>query len=230
MKNKDKIIKAIILAGGYSKRMKLSVPKQLVKIDNKPLLAYTLDVFERCKAIDSIILVVHKKTIQQCRNLIKRYRYKKIEQLCLGGRTRQQSVFNALGKIRTCDYVIIHDGVRPFVTQKIISQVLKAVRKFGAATCALKPTDTIVEAKEDFINTTLHRNKLWHIQTPQAFRLDLIFPAHQAAKAKGIIDASDDAQLLLAMKRKVRLIKGSCTNIKITTISDLHLLNKLRLR
>lgn len=223
MKNKDKIIKAIVLAGGYSKRIKLKVPKQLVKIDNKPLLAYTLDVFERCKAIDSIILVLHKKIVHQCRNLIKKYGYKKVEQLCLGGRTRQQSVFNALRKIKDCDYVIIHDGVRPFVTQKIISRAIKAVKRFNAVTCAVEATDTIVEAKKDFIGATLRRNKLWHIQTPQAFKFEAILHVHQRARLGKVFDSTDDAQLVFKLNKRVKIIKGSCQNLKITTPFDLYL-------
>lgn len=223
MKNKTQVIKAIILAGGYSKRMNSKVPKQLAKIGNKPLLAYALDTFERCKAIDSIILVVHKKITHQCRNLIKRYNYKKIEQLVVGGRTRQKSVFNALRRIRDCDYVIIHDGARPFVTQKIISRVIKAVKDSGALTCAVKATDTIVEAKEGFIDCFLCRNTLWHIQTPQAFKFDLIFQAHREARAKKIFNSTDDTCLVLKLKHKIRIIEGGYVNLKITTPEDLGL-------
>ena len=228
MKNKDKIIKAIILAGGYSKRMGLGVPKQLVKIGNKPLLVYTLDVFEKCKQIDSIILVGPGKYIRQCCDLVKKQRYKKVEQLVVGGKTRQQSVFNALRRTINCDYVLIHDGVRPFITQRIISRTIKAVKEFGAVTCAIKATDTIVEAKKDYIGSLLCRDKLWRIQTPQAFKFDLIFKAHRKAKAKRIFDASDDTQLLLALKKKVKLLEGSYRNIKVTTMADLLLTKKLK--
>ena len=225
---KNKVIKALILAGGYSKRINLKTPKQLVKIDNKPLLAYTLGVFERCKSIDSIILVVHKRYILPCRNLVKKYRYKKVEQLCLGGKTRQQSVFNALKKVSDCDYVVIHDGVRPFVTQRIISRVINAAKLFGAATCAVQATDTTVEAKKGSITSVFCRNKLWRIQTPQAFKFELIFKAHQKAKAKKIFDASDDTQLLLGLKKKVKLVGGSYRNIKVTTMADLLLIKKMK--
>ncbi len=228
MKNKKKVIKAIILAGGYSTRMNLRIPKQMAKIDNKAIVAYTLDVFERCKAIDNIILVVHKKIVRQSRNLIKKYGYKKIEQLCLGGSSRQQSVFNALKMIRNCDYVIIHDGVRPFVTEDNILKIIRSVKMLGAVTCAVKAIDTIVEAKENFIGRTLCRDVLWHIQTPQGFRFDLLFKAHQKAKAEGIKNVSDDAQLLLGLKKEVKLIEGSYKNIKVTTMSDLFLIKKLK--
>ena len=229
---KNKVIKALILAGGYSKRIKSRIPKQLAKINNKPLLAYTLDVFEDCKSIDSIILVVHKRHILPCRNLVKKYRYKKVEQFCLGGKTRQQSVFNALKKIRDCDYVVIHDGVRPFVTQRIISRVIKAAKLFDAATCAVRATDTMVEAKGGYIGSVLCRDKLWRIQTPQAFKFDLIFKAHQKAKAKKIFDASDDTQLAISLGEKVAIVEGSYQNLKITTPFDFNsaklLLNKRR--
>lgn len=225
---KNKVVKAIVLAGGYSKRMGLKIPKQLVKIGNKPILAHTLDVFQRCKRVDSIILVAHKRIIRQCRNLIKRYGYKKVEQLCPGGATRQESVFNALRKIKDCDYVIIHDGVRPFVSQKTILGVIRAVRRFGAVTCAVKATDTIVEAKKSSITSVFCRNKLWHIQTPQAFKFNLILAAHKKASASAkILNTSDDAQLILKFSNKVKIIKGSYQNLKITTPFDLDLAKTL---
>jgi 2-C-methyl-D-erythritol 4-phosphate cytidylyltransferase len=223
MSNKKKVVKAIILAGGYSKRMNLSVPKQLVKINHRPLLSYTLDVFEKSKAIESIVLVVHKKIISQSQTLIKQYGYKKIEQLCLGGKTRQQSVFNALQRIRDCDYVVIHDAVRPFVTQKDISRIIKAVKEFGAATCAVKVIDTIVEAEKNFLHRTLPRHKLWHIQTPQAFKFDLIVKAHQKAYRAKIFDSTDDAQLVIRFKDKTKIVEGSHKNLKVTTPFDLYL-------
>ena len=228
MKKKNKIVKAIILAGGYSRRMNLRLPKQLAKIDNKPILAYSIDAFEKCRQIDSIILAVHKKYILKFRNLIKKYAYKKIEQLVIGGKTRQQSVFNALRETNNCDYVVIHDGVRPFVTQRVILRVIKAVKRFGAVTCAVKVVDTMVEAKQGFIDSVHCRDRLWHLQTPQAFKFDLVLQAHQNSRAKRIFDASDDAQLLLGLKRKVKLIEGSYKNIKITTKSDLLLAKRLK--
>jgi len=223
MKSKSPSVKAIILAAGYSRRMRSKMPKQLAEVNHKPLIAYTLDAFERCRAIEGMVLVVQHKYLARFRNLVKSSGYKKVEQLCLGGRTRQQSVFNALGKISDCDYVLIHDGVRPFVTEKIISDVIKATKQFGAATSAVRSTDSIVEERQGFIGTTLRRDRLWHIQTPQGFKLNLIRQAHRQARAKGITDASDDAQLLLKMRKKIKLIKGSYKNIKITTPEDLRL-------
>lgn len=222
-----KKIKAIILAAGYSQRIKLKAPKQLVKIGSKPLLAYTLDAFERCRPISGIILTVRKKYLGQCRAIVKQYGYQKVEQLVIGGRTRQQSVFNALSQINDCDYVIIHDGARPFVEPRLILETVKAVKKFAAASCAVLATDTIVQEAKGYIGAWLKRNQLWQIQTPQAFKFSLILKAHQAARIRGIRDASDDAQLLQTLNKKVKLIPGSYKNIKITTLADLLLARKL---
>jgi len=221
-------VKAIVVAGGYSKRLKLKLPKQLAKIRHKPILTYTLDVFERSRAIDEIVLVVQRNYVSKFRSLVKKYRYKKIRHLCLGGQTRQQSVFNGLKVISSCNYVLIHDGVRPFVTEKIIQDTLLAAKKFGAASSAVRAKDTIVEARESFVNKVLLRNRLWHIQTPQAFKFKLIYQAHQLARKKDIKNASDDAQLILKMKKKVKLIEASYENIKITTASDLILAQRLK--
>ncbi|MFH1245630.1 MAG: 2-C-methyl-D-erythritol 4-phosphate cytidylyltransferase [Candidatus Omnitrophota bacterium] len=226
MKRK-KIVRAIVLAGGYSRRMKMDVPKQVLNIAGRPLLAYTLDVFEQTKEIDSIILVSHKKIISRCQSLIAEYGFKKVEQICPGGRTRQESVFNALKEIKPCTYVLVHDGVRPLLTEKIILDIIKAVKRFKAASCAIKATDTIVEAKSGMLNAVLSRDKLWQIQTPQAFRFDLLLRAHNQARERKIKDASDDAQLMLALRRKVKLVTASPGNIKVTTPADLSLLKGL---
>ncbi|UCB57493.1 MAG: 2-C-methyl-D-erythritol 4-phosphate cytidylyltransferase [Candidatus Omnitrophota bacterium] len=227
MKSNSKKVKAIILAGGYSRRMNSKIPKQLIKIKGRPILSYSLDVFERCRAIDGIILVAHKNIMRQCHNLIKKYNYKKIKQVVRGGKDRQQSVFNALEEIKDCDYVIIHDGVRPFVNEEIISRVIKAAFLFGAASAAIRTIDTIVETKGNFIDAFLCRDRLMNIQTPQAARFDLLIQAHRKAKKEGINNATDDAQLLFRLKRKVKLAEGSRRNIKITKPFDLCLARAL---
>ncbi len=220
---RNKIVKALILAAGYSQRLNRGVPKQLLKINNKPLLAYTLDVFEKSEAINAIVLVVQPEYIVACRKLIRKYRLKKVEQLVIGGKTRQQSVFNALTAMKDCGYLVIHDGVRPLVAEENILNTIKAARRFAAATCAVGATDTVIQAEAGFIDSLLPREKLWHIQTPQAFKFNLILKAHRAARSKKIFNSSDDAQLLLRLKRKVKLVAGSYKNIKITTASDLRL-------
>ncbi|MFC1699018.1 2-C-methyl-D-erythritol 4-phosphate cytidylyltransferase [Candidatus Omnitrophota bacterium] len=224
---KKKRVKALVLAAGYSQRIKSKVPKQLIKINRKPLLAYTLKVFERCSAIDSVILVTQPGLLDQCQRLVNRYRLAKVEQICLGGATRQQSVFNALSAIEDCDYLLIHDGVRPLVNQEIILRVVKELRRFNAVSCAVRAVDTIVEAKGAFLTKSLRRNQLWQIQTPQAFKLDWLIQAHRQARKEKIFNASDDAQLVLRYRGKVRLTEGSYLNLKVTHPLDLKLVKLL---
>lgn len=226
MSNKGRVF-AIILAGGYSKRMKTAIPKQLTKLGHKPVLAYALDVFEQCPAVDEIVLVVNRAYLGDFRNLVKKYGYSKVGQLCLGGRTRQQSVFNALTTIKDCEYVIIHDGVRPLVSAALVLGVLAAAQRFGAATCAVKAVDTITETKDDFIGRIPPRQRLWQIQTPQGFRFDLILKAHLAARTKKLFNASDDAQLLVGLKQRVKLVEGGYQNIKLTTPLDRSVLMQM---
>lgn len=223
MKNDLRQVRAIVLGGGYSTRIKGNVPKQLAGVAGRPLLAYTLDIFEGLPEIAGIVLVANKKYLAQFQGLVKRYRYKKIERICGGGRTRQQSVFNALIRIKPCAYVLIHDGVRPFVSAKDIREVIRVARKYGAATSAVKTVDTIVEGKGGLVKRIPPRNRLWNIQTPQAFKYQWIYQAHQKAKAQGCRDKSDDAQLVMGSGKKVKLVPGEYRNFKVTTMWDMDL-------
>ncbi|MFH1046023.1 MAG: 2-C-methyl-D-erythritol 4-phosphate cytidylyltransferase [Candidatus Omnitrophota bacterium] len=223
MKSKQSIVKAVVLAGGFSRRIKSALPKQLIKIGKRPLLAHTLDVFEDSRVIDRVILVANKKFLPNFRALIKKNAYKKVERLCCGGKTRQQSVYNALQTIGRCDYVIIHDGVRPFLSERVLEQIVKAVKRYPAVTLAVKAIDTIVEAKDAFVTQALLRRSLWCIQTPQAFRATLIVGAHKQAQAARLNDITDDAQLVMRLGNRVKIIPGEYRNIKITTQGDLAL-------
>ena len=214
---------AIVLAGGYSRRMSGAMPKQLIKISNQPLLVHTLHVFERCSKIKEVVVVANKKYLNPITALVHNCGYKKIAQICPGGNTRQQSVYNGLAHMVTCEYVLIHDGVRPCINQKIIVDVIKAALKHGAATSAVRATDTIIASDMGYINKALSRDKLWRIQTPQAFLFDLIIRAHQLARRKHISDATDDTQLVIRLGQKVKIVEGSYRNIKVTTKEDLLL-------
>ena len=227
MGSKKAVVKAIILSGGSSLRMNLKLPKQLLKIGSKPVLGLALEPFVSCPEISSIVLVANRRFIKQHHSLIKRYNYRKVKRIVTGGSTRQQSVFNALKAIKDCDYVVIHDRARPFVSQKMIRKVLNAAKRYNAATCAVRAVDTTVLEKRGFIDKRLIREKIWRIQTPQAFRFNLIFKAHLRAQKKGKGLASDDTQLLLPLKRRVKLVQSEYRNIKITTKADLSLAKRI---
>ena len=214
---------AIILAGGAGKRMGAATNKQFLLIDNKPIIVHTLQIFEECRAIDGIYLVVNQKDLPMIQEeILETYRFNKILKLVIGGRLRQDSVRNGLEAIENpCDIVIIHDGARPFVSPSFIDKGILLMEMFDAVIPALPVKDTIkVVSKEGFVQKTLERDSLWHVQTPQTFKYDLITKAYREGAAKKLY-GYDDATFLEHMGKKVKVIEGSPYNIKITTPEDL---------
>jgi len=214
---------AIILAGGAGKRMGTATNKQFLLIDNKPIIVHTLQIFEECRAVDGIYLVVNQKdlpTIQE--EILETYHFNKILKLVIGGRLRQDSVRNGLEAIENpCDIVIIHDGARPFVSPSFIDKGIFLMEMFDAVIPALPVKDTIKDVSKDgFVQKTLERDSLWHVQTPQTFKYDLITKAYREGVAKKLY-GYDDATFLEHMGKKVKVIEGSPYNIKITTPEDL---------
>lgn len=214
---------AIILAGGAGKRMGAATNKQFLLIDNKPIIVHTLQIFEECRAIDGIYLVVNQKDLPMIQEeILETYHFNKILKLVIGGRLRQDSVRNGLEAIENpCDIVIIHDGARPFVSPSFIDKGIFLMEMFDAVIPALPVKDTIkIVSKEGFVQKTLERDSLWHVQTPQTFKYDLIAKAYREGAAKKLY-GYDDATFLEHMGKKVKVIEGSPYNIKITTPEDL---------
>jgi 2-C-methyl-D-erythritol 4-phosphate cytidylyltransferase len=214
---------AIILAGGAGKRMGAATNKQFLLIDNKPIIVHTLQIFEECRAVDGIYLVVNQKDLPLIQEeILETYRFNKILKLVIGGRLRQDSVRNGLEAIeKPCDIVIIHDGARPFVSPSFIDKGIFLMEMFDAVIPALPVKDTIkIVSKEGFVQKTLERDSLWHVQTPQTFKYDLITKAYREGVAKKLY-GYDDATFLENMGKKVKVIEGSPYNIKITTPEDL---------
>ena len=214
---------AIIPAGGSGKRLGADVAKQYLFLNSLPVLVHTLNVFQKSDAIDDIILVVPKDHLVSVRKqIIEKYALTKVSAIVAGGNERQDSVRNGLGAItKPCDIVIVHDGVRPFVTDDIIVQVARAAAEEGAASIGVPAKDTIKETTgENIVTVTLPRRNLWQTQTPQAFQYDLLCRAYEAATRDNYY-GTDDASLVERMGAQVRMIAGSCENIKITTPEDL---------
>lgn len=211
----------IVPSAGKGKRLSSKENKPFISLKGKPLLLYTLKALEKCKVINEIIVVVSPDKIKTCKKLIKKYGISKVSVVVAGGRKRFNSVKNGLKKIKEADFILIHDGVRPFIEESTIKKVLRAARRYGAALCAtpLKQTLKIIN-KNSFIKNTPKRSTLWEAQTPQAFKKDLILKAYKNATSH---DATDDSSLVEKMGRKVKIIKGSYRNIKITTPEDLAL-------
>ena len=218
-------IDVLIPAAGAGHRMETSVKKPYLILDDKPILSHTIDVFENNSAIDEIYVIVGKSDFDICNETaIYPYQYKKVRELIAGGETRQSSVFNGLCALSDdVEYVIVHDGVRPFLDDKIIYECLVASEKCGAAVSAVPVKDTIkVANEEDFIDHTPDRNSLWRVQTPQVFRKSLLLEAYKNALQKGIT-ASDDAALVEELGNPVKLVMGSYKNIKLTTPEDMQI-------
>jgi 2-C-methyl-D-erythritol 4-phosphate cytidylyltransferase len=214
---------AVIAAAGKGTRMELEINKQYVEILGVPMLAMTIDKFEKCSLIDEIIVVANKDEVDYCkRNVIARFGFTKVTSVTEGGESRQRSVYNGLKQVSSeCDIVLIHDGARPFVSTESIMECTKAARLYGAACAAVPAKDTIKESDaEGFVRKTLDRSSLWQIQTPQAFDYRLIMDVHDRA-VRDMSEATDDAMLVERYGCRVKLVMGSYSNIKVTTREDL---------
>ena len=218
-------ITVLIPAAGEGSRMKVSVKKPYLTLGKKPILAHTIARFEQHSAIDEIFVVVDRADVEMCRTtILKPYRYQKVQQLVTGGETRQISVFNALRTLTDdVEFVLVHDGVRPFVTEEIIFECLTATAEWGAAVTAVPVKETIKVANEElFVVDTPERHRLWRVQTPQCFRKSLLVEAHEKARRNGIT-ATDDAALVEQLGHPIKLVTGSYRNIKLTTPEDLRI-------
>jgi 2-C-methyl-D-erythritol 4-phosphate cytidylyltransferase len=216
---------ALIVAAGKGERMKGRVKKQFISLDGMPLLFYTLKAFEEFQRIENMYLVLDEGDFEYCMGeIIQKYGIKKVFQLVPGGERRQDSVWNGLKAMEgRCDMVIVHDGVRPFVSAEILKRLMAAMKEAQAVVTAIPALDTIKRVDgTGIVVDTLQRNTLFRIQTPQGFRYDLIKEAYKRALKEGI-QGTDDAYFVERMGMPVKVIEGSPFNIKITTPEDISL-------
>lgn len=221
---------AIVLAAGSGSRMHSETAKQYLMIRGKPVLYYSLYVFEQCPFIDEIVLVTRAGDIAYCRTEIAQaYGFRKMRQIVEGGEERYLSVWKGLQAAGPCDFVYIHDGARPFVTQEILERARTDVTACGACAVGMPVKDTIkISDAEGFCADTPDRSRLWQIQTPQVFSYELICSAHERLREKLRTDdrlhVTDDAMVVETMTdTRVKLTQGDYRNIKITTPEDLAL-------
>lgn len=214
---------AVIPAAGLGLRMGGDVRKQFRLLGGFPLIVHSLRVFQSSPVIDAVILAVPEADLHYCRTeIVEPHRFTKVSQVIAGGKERQDSVRHALAKVdESVDLVVIHDAVRPCVTDTMVRQVVEAAAADGAAIIALPMRDTVKQVGGDrVIERTIDRKPLWLAQTPQAFRRDWLQEAHRKAQAEAMT-ATDDAFLLEWMGYPVRVVEGSGENIKITRPEDL---------
>jgi 2-C-methyl-D-erythritol 4-phosphate cytidylyltransferase len=223
---------AILLAAGSSLRLKDNVtPKQFLTIKRKKLYQYSLETFLSHRSIQAIILVVQDDYVARVSDEVKRLKSKKQIIIVSGGRTRQESSYAALQYAYfhlKPDYVVIHDVARPLITTSLIEKVLLEVKKKQAVTLGREVNDSLfVKTDTETLESYVSKNKIYLVQTPQAFAFNVIFHAHEHARSLNIKTAMDDASLLRLQNKDVFVIPGSRHNFKIVTTDDLSLFKKL---
>lgn len=199
--------------------------KLLVLLDGVPLLAYALQVFERSPLVSEVILVAppEKRSLIQ-EQVVRPHRFSKVHRVVAGGDRRQDSVWNGLEAVSgEAQLVMVHDGARPFVTAEMIQSSVEAASQYGACVVGVPAKATLKESDEEgFVERTPARDRMWEIQTPQTFRVDLFCEAYEKTRAKGL-EATDDAMIVEAAGQSVKIIPGNYENIKVTTTEDLLL-------
>ncbi len=216
-------VNALIVAGGKGKRMNSDKSKQFLDIHGKPLIHHTLEKFSMCPDIDDIYLVLPEDEITYFEeNILKKYKFNKSIIIVKGGKERQDSVYNGLISMKDCELVLIHDGARPLVSDDIIKGGIKYATLYGGAAPGIRVKDTIKIIDESgFSKSTLNREELVAIQTPQCFKHSIILEGHNHIRKNKIL-VTDDTAVLELIGHKVFIYEGSYDNIKVTTKEDLR--------
>jgi len=225
-KMKPPVCTAVIAAAGISVRCE-GEDKLFYTVNDKPVLAYTLEAFESCKLIDDIIVVAHEDRIDSIGELCSSYGYKKVSKIMKGGATRPESVMNGIfaasGKARL---VAIHDGARPCIDVGIIEKTIHKASIYNAAAPAVTITSTVKQVDDGVILKTVDREGLYEIQTPQIFRIELIKAALTKVLEKSI-EVTDDCMAVEMIGVPVHITEGSRRNIKITDNQDFRIVEAL---
>ncbi len=210
---------AVIVAAGASRRMG-GIDKTFVEVLGVPLILHTLRVFQASPLVGPVVLVLPGENVQRGLELARHHGLDKVQAVCAGGARRQDSVREGLQRLPVCQWVLVHDGARPCLDQRLIAQGLEAALETGAAIAAVPVKDTIkVVSSQGLVESTPPRNTLWAVQTPQVFRYDLLMEAHQRITQ----DVTDDASMVERLGVRVKVYMGSYDNLKVTTPEDLHL-------
>jgi 2-C-methyl-D-erythritol 4-phosphate cytidylyltransferase len=223
------MVSAIIVAAGKGRRMHAGTRKQYLTVAGRTVLGHTLKKFDVCDDVDSIYLVVPEEDFDYCREkVLSPANLRKPTHLVVGGKQRQNSVFNGLKALeQKRGLVVVHDGVRPLIEPQQISSCIAEAQESGACILGIPAFDTIKRVDDaNTIEATINRECLWLAQTPQVFRYKILHRAHQKAISDGFA-GTDDALLVERIGYRVKIITGSKTNLKITTTEDLAIAQAL---
>lgn len=215
----------VIPAGGKGERFGSDVPKQFLELKGKPVIVRTIELFDEIDEIDSIVIAVHSEWFTYTKELIKKYNLTKVKDVVVGGKERQDSIYNALHSkaIEDAEIVIIHDAIRPFLSKETILKVMEMTEENGAVILGLTPNDPVKEINnKNQIIKTIQRGKLTITQTPQSFWKDIIVNAFDKAREVNYV-GSDSSQIVEFLGYKVTVMEGSKYNIKLTTPFDMKL-------
>ena len=217
------IVGVIVVAAGASRRMG-DTDKIFAPLAGLPLIAHPLHVLNSLDCVKQIVLVLSGGNLDKGEELIASESLTKVTTVCEGGPRRQDSVLIGLNGLDRCDWVAVHDGARPLLTDAIVLRGLKSVGETGATTAAVRVKDTIkIVAEDGTVTSTPSRDRLWAVQTPQIFAHDLLLNAHDGVQT----DVTDDASMVEMIGGKVKVFEGSYENIKVTTPEDLLLAESL---
>lgn len=217
-------VKVIIPASGRGERFGGKIPKQFLKIDNKEIIALTLEKFNRIKLIDEIIISVKLENFVKISSVIKKYKLTKVKKIVEGGARRQDSVYNALLNLecKDDDLILIHDAVRPFISAKKINEIISEAKDGDGVILGLPVSETVKRADEkNNVSETVDRKNLWTIQTPQVFRYDVLKRSFDRANEENFT-GTDEASIVENAGYKVKIIHGERDNVKITVKDDLR--------
>ena len=219
-----KSVTAIIVAAGNSTRFGQNKNKNLFEINEKPIIAYSIEVFNKSSKIQDIILVIKENEREYFENIVRNIKLNKPLKYVYRASTRMESVYNAL-KETSSDIVMIHDGARPRIKEEYIDRCLEQMDKFKGATVAVKAKDTIKICDDNgVVIETTKRANTYLIQTPQCFERETLLNLHE--KFKGDEEITDDCMVLEKGGYKIKVVEGDYTNIKVTTFDDLHLVEE----
>jgi 2-C-methyl-D-erythritol 4-phosphate cytidylyltransferase len=212
----------VVVAAGKSERMGVGIDKAFLNLGTKPVLAFSLQAFEDCPEIEGVILVVRKDRLDAARGLVQVFGCSKVQRIVAGGSCRQESVANGLAELpEGVSLVAVHDGARPCVRAELISETLKCAKRYGSGVAAVKVTDTLKEVQHGFVvSKTVDRLKLWAVQTPQSFKVDLLREAFSKLGAQKK-QVTDEAMAVELLGKQVHLVPSSPSNLKVTTPEDM---------
>ena len=225
---------AVIFAGGVGERMGSETPKQFIKIENKPILIHTLELFEKHNDIDEIYIVMLNEYISYTRELVEKYKIKKVIDIISGGKTALDSIYKGLLKAREDnnddDIVLIHDGVRPYITEQTITNNIEGVKEYGNAITTTACFETIIISKDgEKVLEVPYRKEMFAAQAPQSFFLGKILKAHSIIREREekYGDLVDNCGLIRELRIEPHMVKGNRGNIKATTPEDVAMIEAL---